>query len=521
MKRFKRLSAIILAAALLFSLAIPSLAADPVGMITMKDPAGNVKIDSTYKAYRVVAWNMSKLGSDVVYTDMALTAAYKSTLINTLGGTLTAASTDAEVLDALSNVKDHLKMATLAVELSKVPGQTPYTAAAGVFTGLPYGYYLVMETENKANDGTVLSKPILVSVPSKTDGAVNVSVTVKTSTANVEKDIVLGEGPMTKTVKSAEKKIGDTVNFKLSATIPTYAANAENITYYITDTLSKGLTLDLSSVVVTGADGAVIPAASHYKASETVTAADTVLKIDFEYAAIKDAGPLTIAYRATLNEKASIGSIGNPNSVTLTYSNNPGVGGNTYTTPKKHTLVFTTGIQLTKVDEHGAPLAGATFGIFSDAACSNPIGFYTYKITTDAQGTHITTELEKNTTGQITTGDDGIASFTGLIAGEYFIKEITAPAGYNLLKAPISVTIGVTLPSAIITGNETAAWTVSGENFTESSGTFKSNVINTKGFQLPGTGGMGTTLFILGGGSLLILACGLLFLYRKKNRTTS
>ncbi|MEG2165197.1 MAG: SpaA isopeptide-forming pilin-related protein [Ruthenibacterium sp.] len=293
------------------------------------------------------------------------------------------------------------------------------------------------------------------------------------------------------------------------------------MTYYITDTLSKGLTLDLSSVVVTGADGAVIPAASHYKASETVTAADTVLKIDFEYAAIKDAGPLTITYRATLNEKASIGTIGNPNSVTLTYSNNPGVGGNTYTTPKKHTLVFTTGIQLTKVDEHGAPLAGATFGIFSDAACSNPIGFYTYKITTDAQGTHITTELEKNTTGQITTGDDGIASFTGLIAGEYFIKEITAPAGYNLLKAPISVTIGVTLPSAIITGNETAAWTVSGENFTESSGTFKSNVINTKGFQLPGTGGMGTTLFILGGGSLLILACGLLFLYRKKNRTTS
>lgn len=514
MQIFKRFCAIFISAMLFLSLAVPVLAAAPTGTITMKNTEGKIKTESSYAAYKVVAWNMSKIGNDVLYTDMVLTAAYRNALITTIGAPLTASSTDAEILTALSGVKDAAKMAALGVALSEVTRPADATAAAGVFSGLPYGYYLIIETENKANDGTVLSKPILVSLPDEKMGSADLSVTVKTSKADIEKKIMRGEEP----VKAAEVPMGGLVDFKLSATIPTYAANAKDIVYYVTDTLSKGLTLKDEGLSVTTAAGTLLTKDVDYTVTRsTNTAGETTMKLNFVYNNIKTAGTLTIRYQATVNEKAAIGSAGNPNSVTLTYSNNPG-GGTSYTTPKKQTLVFNTGLRLTKVDSNNASLAGATFGIYSDAKCEVPVGFYTYKIVTDETGTHVSTELMPGTEGKIVTVSDGIAYFAGLVAGDYYIKELTAPAGYDLLKEVIHVTIGVTLPQEITLGTETAQWTISGNQFTENSGVFDAKIVNTKGFQLPGTGGMGTTIFVVVGSSLLLLACGLSFFYFKKNR---
>ncbi|MEG1500498.1 MAG: SpaH/EbpB family LPXTG-anchored major pilin, partial [Clostridiales bacterium] len=453
MKLLKSLGTIFTIALLIFSISIPVLAAAPIpGTITMKDTAGNTKTSSTYEAYKIVEWNMSKVDNKVIYTDMKLNAVYKNAIVSTLGEPLTGISTDAEILKAISALSEtsNVKIADLAIALSQVPRTADYTANNGLFINLPYGYYLIMETANNANDGTVLSKPILVSVPDRTAGNPDVSVTVKTSTATVEKNIVVAAGD----VKAAEKKIGDTVNFKLTATIPTYSANATNITYFVTDTLSKGLTFDSNSVLVKNANGNIVPAANYtVDAAAPDTNGNTVVKINFIYANIKDLGQLTITYNAKLNNKSSIGITGNPNSVTLTYSNKPGTGGTVYTTPPKHTIVYTTGIQLTKVDgssADNAKLAGAVFGIYSDLACKNPVGYYTYVMTTDATGTHVTTVLkEGSTVDNIVTGNDGIAYFTGLLAGDYYIKEIKAPAGYDLLKEPIHVKITVQLPQSI------------------------------------------------------------------------
>ncbi|MEG2657846.1 MAG: isopeptide-forming domain-containing fimbrial protein, partial [Clostridiales bacterium] len=272
MKKFKGLGTLLLITILLLSLSIPVFAGGTSGSITMKNSEGNIKTDSLYSAYKIVGWNMSKVGSDVLYTDMVLTSKYKATIVTSLGTPLVATSSDADVLKAvaaLNETDDAKKVAKLAVDLSSVVGVAEYTATAGVFTNLPYGYYLIMETANNASDGTVLSKPILVAVPDKKEGNPAVSVTVKTSTATVEKDIVIGDGINATNVKAAEKKIGDTVNYKLTATIPTYAANATGISYYITDTLSKGLTLTQGSVIVQDFKGVVIPVSGNY--TETVT----------------------------------------------------------------------------------------------------------------------------------------------------------------------------------------------------------------------------------------------------------
>ncbi|MEG2638439.1 MAG: SpaH/EbpB family LPXTG-anchored major pilin [Clostridiales bacterium] len=501
MKKFKGLGTLLLITILLLSLSIPVFAGGTSGSITMKNSGGNIKTDSLYSAYKIVGWNMSKVGSDVLYTDMVLTSKYKADIVTSLGAPLVATSSDADVLKAvaaLNETDDAKKVAKLAVDLSSVVGVAEYTATAGVFTNLPYGYYLIMETANNASDGTVLSKPILVAVPDKKEGNPAVSVTVKTSTATVEKDIVIGDGANATNVKAAEKKIGDTVNYKLTATIPTYAANATGISYYITDTLSKGLTLTQGSVIVQDFKGVVIPVSGNY--TETVTTnidESTALKIDFIYDKIKDLGPLTITYSATLNQSAKVGSTGNPNSVTLTYSNNPGSGGSSYTTPPKHTIVYTTGIQLTKVDVNAkqTKLSGATFEIYKDHALSICLG-------------------------TAVTDKDGIAYFPGLDAGTYWIKETIAPAGYDLLKDPIEVKIGVTLPKTVTNGNELAEWNTTTPGFanTGNLGIICGEVINTKGFQLPGTGGMGTTLFTVGGVILLGVAVGLLLIYRRKKK---
>ena len=80
-------------------------------------------------------------------------------------------------------------------------------------------------------------------------------------------------------------------------------------------------------------------------------------------------------------------------------------------------------IQLHKVNEEGKGLAGAVFGLFeSDGVTpvANPYG--------EGQAT-------------ATSDGDGLVTFIGLEARDYVIKELTAPAGYQLLSDPITVTV--------------------------------------------------------------------------------
>ena len=64
--------------------------------------------------------------------------------------------------------------------------------------------------------------------------------------------------------------------------------------------------------------------------------------------------------------------------------------------------------QITKQDEEsGVKLSGAVYGIYSDSSCTNLVD-------------------------KLTTGSDGKAKSKALVAGTYYVKEITAPKGYVL-----------------------------------------------------------------------------------------
>ena len=111
---------------------------------------------------------------------------------------------------------------------------------------------------------------------------------------------------------------------------------------------------------------------------------------------------------------------------------------------------------------------------------------------------------------EVTTNDQGWASFAGLDAGSYKLLETAAPDGYNRLAGPVDVTItaaynadGTLLSSSATVGENNGQYTQTAK------------IENSTGTILPETGGMGTTAFYIVGG-LLMTGAAVLLITRKK-----
>ncbi len=118
---------------------------------------------------------------------------------------------------------------------------------------------------------------------------------------------------------------------------------------------------------------------------------------------------------------------------------------------------------------------------------------------------------------ELTTGSDGKISFNGLGEGTYTLTETVTPDGFNTIP-PITFTIKCKLPGMVITGEETCEWTIEGfegAEFDGSTGHFKNNIVNKSGSLLPSTGGIGTTIFYVVGG-ILVVAAGILLVVKKR-----
>ena len=122
-------------------------------------------------------------------------------------------------------------------------------------------------------------------------------------------------------------------------------------------------------------------------------------------------------------------------------------------------------------------LGGAVFEIYSDLALTKKVG-------------------------SVTTNEDGFAEFYGLKEGKYYLKEVTAPTGYSLLKRPIEIEIKY--DESLVDGDTD-----------EYCGPI-ADISNTKVSALPITGGMGTIIFTLIGILLLSGASIGIIYYRKK-----
>lgn len=204
---------------------------------------------------------------------------------------------------------------------------------------------------------------------------------------------------------------------------------------------------------------------------------------------------ITVTYKSQLNGNAVLGKKGNVNTAQLEYSNNPR-GKGTGTTPWDNVIVFTYKVVVNKVDQNRQPLEGAEFTL-------------TKKL---KDGTENVIPMK------IDTSNKALFTLSGLDDGVYTLTETVTPAHYNTI-SPITFTVNA---------DHTITWeterrediltslsgdTASGEiTFTSSKtdGTLTTNVINNIGTTLPGTGGIGTTIFYVIGGGLMVAAAILL-----------
>ena len=171
------------------------------------------------------------------------------------------------------------------------------------------------------------------------------------------------------------------------------------------------------------------------------------------------------------------------------------------TTPPSTTTTYTWKVDVFKYTMNGeteTALAGATFTLSKSKDGSNPIVLV-------SEGNNVYRVAKTGETGtvtEITTDATGRFTIKGLDADTYYLTETKAPDGYNKLAGPVTIVIG---ENGVVNGTTEAP-----------QGVNEVKVLNQTGAELPSTGGIGTTIFYVAGGVLVIGAAALLIAKRKK-----
>ena len=485
----------------------------------------------TVNAYKMFSATVSGDGNSkaVSYT---LTDGWKSFFKNSTASGLTGA-TDENVNDKANDYVSKLKGEDLVAFATKASnwaqtktngitaGATAMVSAdatngsyTATFTGLDYGYYVV------AVPGATLANAsgqyaTLVSVDST-----NVNANIKGDLPTVDKKVqVNGTGK-----DATDAKIGDTLNFTLTSTIPDMSAY-DTYTFNFKDTLSEGLTFgQVTSVTVEGVAAPLTEGTDYTVTAPTASNNTlTVAMNDFKAKQQANAGKkITVTYTATLNKDAVVGGAGNVNSATIQYSNNPSASGTGESEPSK-VRVFTYGFTVDKYTgdkyaDNATRLAGAEFTLAPKGGAA--ISFVQVTAGSAAENAvyRVAKAGETGTTTTITTPANGKVVFQGLKNGEYTLTETKAPAGYNKLASAIGVKVNgqndgtdTTHATVTITYNNDN----NGSNYDQTASNGVIPVRNKSGVTLPGTGGMGTIAFTVIG--VLVIALGVAWTLKRKN----
>ena len=441
--------------------------------------------------------------------------------------------------------------------------------------GLAQGLYLLVETRVPENV-TSTTAPFLVSLPMTTvDGSEwNYDLTLypKNETGNptLEKTVRESKADTGKNAgktdditdgynHTATASDGDVVEYQVISTLPTITSPATALTTYtFVDNLSKGIQYNKNDVQIeffrdiactdrvavwNEQDGKFTASYTDYssESGSQMTISMTVDGLNEINAATTVYDPATsllrgysnltmrITYACTVNSDAAVvyGDSGNPNDVTLTWKRT-----NTeyYDTLTDDCHVYTYGLDLTKEfsDNNGNfdnvkfLLKNATDNYYVQAELNKSEGVY-----------YVTGHTEKEAdatkfspmSGEV---NHGKVMVKGLEDDSYIITEVATDAGYTLLKENITVDIvssdSTTICSVCGKALKTATAKVNGKDvaMAEDNGSVSAlvplTVTNTRGFDLPKTGGKGNALIYGLGIAALLTAGGITAFYLRKRR---
>ncbi len=218
-----------------------------------------------------------------------------------------------------------------------------------------------------------------------------------------------------------------------------------------------------------------------------------------------------VYFNTIIDEDAEIGEE-IPNDAELDYISSVGFR---YETESDDPKVYTCGIKINKYNakDHANMLGGAKFklakivtqeeinagksydGMLVTKNGMQYVKYVEFYNTADMSGSkvyEVETSFDDAKTQNVNEG--GIAYMYGLEAGKYYLVETRAPQGYNLLKLPVAVTLDAE-HCLVVEG-----------------------VANSNAFVLPETGGIGTTIFKICGGVLIIGAVAILIVKKKKDK---
>lgn len=496
MKCTRKLASLLLALVMVFALATTAFAQD----VTVTGGTGSITISNaakgeTYTIYKLFDATVNADGSSIAYTG-TIPESLNTYFTADENGYIsaTAAAKDGE------NMSEGLKTALKAWTATATAAATAESDGSALnFKELAYGYYVVTTTQGDQ----------VISVDSTMP-----NVTIVDKNSSTPKDL-------SKTASSNDVSIGDTVTYTVSfKTSNYYGAGTEAkeiVSYTIEDTLPEFLSNVTVTSIIVDNDGS--DTTTNDRTTVTGQFVNKKIVIDWYDEAnnqfLYDNGAtVTITYTAVVTDKAAIDGNGNTNKVTVTWTTK---GGDEPGPDKVETeeTIFTYAIALKKVNNKGVALPGAVF----------EFPFYV-KSTADANGAYIYagTTAGEDLTNKITTPDNGVIVVKGVKSGSYEITEVTAPAGYNKLTAPVTV-------QAVKTGETSTHTTVYlDENGKVVDKTDKVTevkvdidtiaatavvVVNKAGTELPSTGGMGTTVFYVLG-TVLVLGAVVLLVTKKR-----
>lgn len=546
----KKCLTLLLALALLFTMAVPAAAATPYDKtITFIDVAQG----DTVKAYQVMKY-------DANYNAYIFDTGFEKAIGQYKPANTTFdkyfAGIDEEILkDLMVYYSAHTAGGSLAGH-DALTFPTAYAEKTAGTDGtvsmtLEPGYYLFLVATKAENDK--IYQPVTAFVQVKNEKvSVYAAGTEITGTPNVAFKSTTGPviemkvkddrltAPAWK--DTAAGKVGEEMDFYIQVTTPEYKGKATLTTLDLEDTLA-GLEYVAGSVGVyktqdigtasAVADAVTVDAGAYTAGSQKVT-------FKLKYDKVCDAtGAVSVYvhYKAVVKAEAAVKDAVTSGSAVLKYATSvePTVTKTTAaTTATVHTYAFSLAKTSDEDIEGGTgkkPLTNAGFTLYSDNAMNTPVSMI--KETVGGE-TYYRPALTGETGETVLLADMGTGQNTllvrGLDAATYYLKETKVPAGYYAPKGGFEVKLTGERDVNVLNGKLAAASSFTAINATDSAlitGTASVNgteqnrldasLKNSSTPVLPTTGGVGTVMFTVIG--LLCMGAALwFFLFARRRR---